>query len=101
MLRVGLIGFGYWGPNLARNFATNPDCKLVRIADQDQARRAAAANAYRSEVETVADAGAVTRAADIDVVAIATPTSTHFDLAMEALKNGKHVWIEKPMTSTS
>lgn len=99
MLRVGLVGFGYWGPNLARNFNSHPDFDLVRIADITEDRRKAAAVAYPS-VEVVSDTELV-HASDIDVVVIATPVFTHFELARDALLNGKHVWVEKPITSTS
>lgn len=100
MLRVGIIGYGYWGPNLARNFSNHPNFKLVRIADLDAERRAAAGAAFR-EVEIVSDARMLCSDADIDVVVIATPVFTHHELARQALMNGKHVWVEKPMTSTS
>lgn len=99
MLRTGLVGYGYWGPNLARNFNAHPAFDLVRIADMSENQRKRAAAAF-PQVETVAEPSVV-RDPDIDVVVIATPVFTHFDLAKEALLNGKHVWVEKPMTSTS
>lgn len=99
MLRVGLIGYGYWGPNLARNFNAHPDCQLVRIADLSEKRRCRAAADF-PHVDVVGDA-AISHAADLDVIVIATPVFTHYDLAKSALENGKHVWVEKPMTSTS
>ena len=98
MLRVGLIGFGYWGPNLARNFNADPNCELVRIVDMSEDRRARASAMYPA-VEVVGE-DKITKAPDIDIVAIATPVFTHYDLAKAALENGKHVWVEKPMTST-
>lgn len=100
MLRVGLVGYGYWGPNLARNFDSNPSFRLTRIADLSERRRALAAETLRG-VETVTDEREVTEAADIDVAVIATPVFTHYDLTRKALLHGKHVWVEKPMTSTS
>jgi predicted dehydrogenase len=99
MLRVGLVGYGYWGPNLARNFNANADCDLIRISDKSDKRRTLAALTYPA-VETVAD-DTLVKANDIDVVVIATPVFTHFDLAKAALAHGKHVWLEKPMTSNS
>jgi len=99
MLRVGLVGYGYWGPNLARNLNANPDCQLVRISEMSDKRRALAAATYPA-VEVVSDDG-ILSATDIDLVAIATPVFTHYELAKKALENGKHVWVEKPMTSTS
>lgn len=100
MLRVGLIGFGYWGPNLARNFQGHRECELVRICDMSEKRRRFAKETHRN-CDLVSDPESITRAADIDVVVIATPVFTHYELAKEALLNGKHVWVEKPMTSTS
>jgi predicted dehydrogenase len=100
MIKVGIIGYGYWGPNLARNIEANPDFDLVRIADRMQNRHALAQKNHRhSEITDRADA--ITCASDIDVVVIATPVTSHFPLAMEALENGKHVWIEKPITASS
>jgi len=99
MLRVGLVGYGYWGPNLARNLNANPDCQLVRISEMSDKRRPLAAATYPA-VEVVSDDG-ILSATDIDLVAIATPVFTHYELAKKALENGKHVWVEKPMTSTS
>ena len=100
MFNVGLVGYGYWGPNLARNFDGNKDCKLTRIADMSDKRRTLAASAF-PHTDVVEDAEAVVAAKDIDLVVIATPVFTHFELAKAALENGKHVWVEKPMTSTS
>jgi predicted dehydrogenase len=99
MLRTGLVGYGYWGPNLARNFNAHPEFQLARIADMSENQRKRAGAAF-PHVDIVAEP-TVTRDPDIDVVVIATPVFTHFDLAKEALQNGKHVWVEKPMTSTS
>lgn len=82
--QVGLIGYGYWGPNLARNFSTNKRCALKRIVEIDPARRNKAAQSHPG-VEVTADAADVLGAADIDVVVIATPVSSHFPLAQEAL----------------
>lgn len=99
MIRAGLVGYGYWGPNLARNINGHPQCQLVRVADVSEKRRALAKRTFPA-VDTIADAATITAAGDIDLVVIATPVFTHFDLALAALKNGKHVWMEKPMTST-
>lgn len=99
MIRCGLIGFGYWGPNLARNFHQCSGSTLVRIADTDPRRLAAARDRY-PDVDLVPDARGVTRAGDLDAVAIATPISTHFELAMDALDHGKHVFVEKPMADS-
>ncbi|MCC6796684.1 MAG: Gfo/Idh/MocA family oxidoreductase [Candidatus Hydrogenedentes bacterium] len=99
MIRVGLVGYGYWGPNLARNFNSNSNCNLVRIADMSDKRRELAQRTYPN-VDVVDDPARVTTADDIDIAVIATPVFTHYDLAKAALTYGKHVWVEKPMTST-
>ena len=99
MINVGLIGFGYWGPNLARNFHHNPFMELTAISDfsEDRLKTAARfypqANLYRQADNIINNNG-------VDVVAIATPVSTHFELAKKAFLAGKHVWLEKPMTET-
>lgn len=98
MIRAGLIGYGYWGPNLARNLNAHEDCVLARVTDMSEKRRKLAAQTFPA-VEVVADAAAITQATDIDLVVIATPVFTHHDFAKAALLNGKHVWVEKPMTS--
>lgn len=100
MIRAGLIGYGYWGPNLARNLSGNKDIQLVRIAEMSEKRRKLAAQTFE-QAEVTSDARAVTHASDLDLVVIATPVFTHYEFARDALKNGMHVWVEKPMTSTS
>jgi predicted dehydrogenase len=100
MIRAGLIGYGYWGPNLARNLNGRKDIKLVRIAEMKDSR-AQLAQQHFPAVDVVSDAAKVTQATDIDLVVIATPVFTHYEFAKSALENGKHVWVEKPMTSTS
>lgn len=99
-LQVGVVGYGYWGPNLVRNFAAAEGSAVACVADASADRREAVqrshpwATVYQSASELIADAA-------VDAVAVATPVSTHFDIAMEALRAGKHVLIEKPMTTTS
>jgi predicted dehydrogenase len=99
MLKVGLVGYGYWGPNLARNFNANPDFTLAYVAEMDPRRASMAQRAYPHV--TVVGAPDFLDQEDVDVVVIATPVFTHYDLAKKALKAGKHVWLEKPMTSNS
>jgi len=97
---IGIVGYGYWGPNLARNFASHPECVVRRIAEVDPNQRAKAKLAWpHSEVVTHADQ--ILTAPDIDIAVIATPVSTHFELTMTALRHGKHVWVEKPVAATS
>lgn len=100
MIRMGIVGYGYWGPNIARNFARVEECRVVRICDSN---RDALARVQKTlpGIETTTRLSAVVEAADIDAVAIVTPVSTHFDLARKALENGKHVFVEKPFTANS
>ena len=100
MIRVGIIGYGYWGPRIARNFYELKDCKVSVICDENTDRLRRAAIAFPG-VTTTNNASEVTLSADIDAVAIITPVWTHFGLAKEALENGKHVFVEKPFTSTA
>jgi len=96
-MKIGLIGYGYWGPNLARNFNANPDLELSYVCDFSQDRLKAASVLYK-QTKIVGDPEALFRDGDLDAVAVATPVSTHFDLARRALESGKDVWLEKPMT---
>ena len=98
MIKIGLIGFGYWGPNLARNFNNNPDLELSAICDFSNDRLKAAGNLY-SQARLVNQVDELFNDNHLDAIAIATPVSTHFDLAKKALLSGKHVWLEKPMTA--
>jgi predicted dehydrogenase len=95
-LRIGVIGYGYWGPNLVRNFAAGPRTKVTAIADGDAQRRALATGQY-PYIRVVADAGSLIEADDVDAVAIATPIFTHAELAKRAILAGKHVLVEKPL----
>ena len=97
MIQAGLIGFGYWGPNLARNFNNNPDMHLAAIADFSEDRLEAASKLY-PHVTITKDPGDLFGNKEIDAIAIATPVSTHYELARKSLLSGKHVWLEKPMT---
>jgi predicted dehydrogenase len=97
MIKIGLIGYGYWGPNLARNFNSNPNFELSAICDFSADRLEAAGNMY-SQAKLVNNTEDIFKDSNLDAVAIATPVSTHFELAKNALLSGKHVWLEKPMT---
>jgi len=98
-MNLAIIGYGYWGPNLVRNFSTVPNCTLKLVIDGRKERLNIVQKTYPSvEISTnVNDAFSRT---DIDVVIIATPVFTHFEFAKKALEAGKHVLIEKPMTSS-
>jgi len=96
VLRIGVIGYGYWGPNLVRNFAAGPRTQVVAIADGRDNRRGLAKSQY-PHIRVVDDAAAVIADPDVDAVAIATPIFTHHALAKAALEAGKHVLVEKPL----
>ena len=100
MIRTAVIGYGYWGPRIARNFNAADGCKVVAICDKIPASLQRAHRDFPN-VEVTCDFNAVLSSPDIDAVAVVTPVWTHFELAETALKNGKHVFVEKPFTSTS
>lgn len=99
-MNFGVIGYGYWGPNIVRNLTTIEGSKVLTIADLDPSAQERARKAYPG-IKITSDAMDVILSADIDVVAIVSPVWTHFELAKAALKNGKHVFVEKPLTSNS
>ena len=100
MLRLGVVGYGYWGPNVVRNFAAQSDCRVTTICDGAPAARARALSHYPA-ARVVADAEEVLTSPEIDAVAIVIPVSSHYELARRALENGKHIFVEKPFTATS
>ncbi|MEJ0084590.1 MAG: Gfo/Idh/MocA family oxidoreductase [Pseudomonadota bacterium] len=100
MIKIGVIGYGYWGPNLVRTFAEAQQGTIVAVSDLDP-KKLATVNKRYPAVKTTNDFQDLLRNPEIDAIAIATPVSTHFEFAMAALKAGKHVWLEKPMTETS
>jgi predicted dehydrogenase len=100
VLQVGVIGYGYWGPNVVRNFHMQELSRVAMVCDCRSDALSKASLAY-PDMEMVDNYAAVLRSPDIDVVAIVTPVWTHFDLAKAALENGKHVFVEKPFTLTS
>jgi predicted dehydrogenase len=99
-IRVGVIGFGYWGPNIVRNFHSLDKAHVVTVCDRNPAALKRAGRAYPG-IHLTTDFAEVLRSPDIDVVAVVTPVWTHYELAKAALENGKHVFVEKPFTSTS
>jgi predicted dehydrogenase len=99
MVRIGVVGYGYWGPNLVRNFAETPGAEVAAVADLDTNKLATVKRRFPA-VHTTTNFNDLLADATIDAVAIATPVNTHYELAMAALKAGKHVWVEKPMTET-
>ncbi len=97
---IGVVGYGYWGPNLVRNFANNESSRVIGVSDLDPAKLAASKRSHPT-INTTSDFQDLLRDPKIDAVAIATPVHTHFDLALSALKAGKHVFVEKPLAPTS
>jgi predicted dehydrogenase len=99
-MNFGVIGYGYWGPNIVRNLTTIEGCKVLTIADLDPSAQERARKAYPG-IKVTSDAMDLILSADIDAVAVVSPVWTHFELAKAALENGKHVFVEKPLTSNS
>jgi predicted dehydrogenase len=100
VLKVGVIGYGYWGPNLARCLSEIGTAQVTAISDQRRDSLARAAVRY-PRARMLEDYRDLLADPEIDAVAIATPVHTHFELALAALRAGKHVWLEKPMCRTS
>ncbi len=98
-MKVGVIGLGYWGPNLVRNFLTQPEVEKVIGCDLQESRLEMIKKRFPS-AETTNDYKAMLKT-DIDAVVIATPVDTHYKFAKESLEAGKHIWVEKPFTATS
>ena len=99
-VRVGVIGYGYWGPNIVRNFHSLDSCRVVTVCDRSPAALKRAGRAYPG-VHLTTDFSEVLTSTEIDAIAVVTPVWTHYELAKAALQNGKHVFVEKPFTSTS
>jgi len=100
MLNIGVIGFGYWGPNIVRNFNRPDRSSVSMICDKSADMLRRASQAYPS-IATTNDPCEILTSSAIDAVAVVTPVWTHFELAKRALENGKHVFVEKPFTATS
>jgi predicted dehydrogenase len=100
MITSGVIGYGYWGPNIVRNFINNPNIKVKKVSDRSPSRLTVLHNTF-PEIEGVLDADDVILDPEIDLVAIITPVFTHYTFAKKALEAGKHIFVEKPFTSTS
>ena len=99
MIRVGIIGYGYWGPRIARNFHDLNGCEVSVICDQRPETLRRAKQLYPQTTVTC-DVSEVISSPNVDAVAVITPVWTHFELAKAALENGKHIFVEKPFTST-
>ena len=100
MIRIGIIGYGYWGPVVARNFHAADGCELAVICDKDSGALARAKRSFPG-IQVTSDVQDVVGSTNIDAVAVITPVWTHFEFAQAALENGKHVFVEKPFTSSA
>ena len=98
MIRIGVIGYGYWGPNLVRNFFEAADAEVACVSDLRADRLAFVKSRYPT-IRTTQNFRELMEDPSIDAVAIATPVSTHYELALRALQEGKHVLVEKPMAA--
>src|SRR5215467_13400475 len=99
-VRIGVIGYGYWGPNIVRNLHGQKNARVEMVCDKSAAALARVRKNYPG-ILTVSDPMEVLRSPEIDAVAVITPVWTHYELAKLALENGKHLFIEKPFTSNS
>ena len=97
VIKIGVIGYGYWGPNLVRNFSEIPESQVVAVSDLDPKRLNLIKTRYPA-INTTTDCQTLLSDPTIDAIAIATPVSSHYDLALRALEAGKHVFVEKPLT---
>jgi predicted dehydrogenase len=100
MIRLGVIGYGYWGPNLVRNFVEARGSQVIAVSDLRQERLSLVKARYPN-IKTTTNHQELFVDSTIDAIAIATAVSSHFDIAWQALQAGKHVLVEKPMTATS
>ena len=98
-MKVGIIGLGYWGPNLVRNFLAHKDVKKVIVCDIRENRLQVIKEKFPA-AELASDSDRLVNG-DYDIIVISTPVDTHFRLAKKALESGKHIWVEKPFTSSS
>jgi predicted dehydrogenase len=100
MIRVGVIGYGYWGPNVVRNLRALDECRVAAVCDQSPAALKRIKQAH-PDLPVTAQSSELLKSSEIDAIAIVTPVCAHFELAKAALENGKHVFVEKPFTSTA
>jgi predicted dehydrogenase len=100
MINIGIIGYGYWGPNLVRNFNGVEGCSVCCVSDLRENRLEAVQKMY-PKINVTTDADSMINDPMVDAIVIATPVHTHFSLAQKALKAGKHVLLEKPMTQSA
>src|SRR5258706_6075216 len=100
MIRIGVIGYGYWGPNIVRNFHTHDGSEVVLVCDKSSKCQERLHKAH-SSIKFTKDANDVLKSPVIHLVAVVTPVWTHYELAKAALLNGKHNFVEKPFTCST
>ncbi|MGA7045972.1 MAG: Gfo/Idh/MocA family oxidoreductase, partial [Candidatus Sulfotelmatobacter sp.] len=100
MVKFGVVGYGYWGPNVVRNLDRLDETKVVAVCDKSSAARRKVAKAY-PDVLVTGDPTELMTSPEIDAIAVVTPVWTHYELAKAALQNGKHIFVEKPFTSNA
>jgi len=100
MVKFGVVGYGYWGPNVVRNLDHLEEAEVVAVCDKSAAARKKVARAY-PDVRVTDNAAELMSSPEIDAIAVVTPVWTHYELAKAALQNGKHVFVEKPFTSSA
>jgi predicted dehydrogenase len=100
LIKFGVVGYGYWGPNVVRNLDRLDETKVVAVCDKSPAAQRKVAKAY-PDVRVTDDPAELMSSPDIDAIAVVTPVWTHYELAKAALENGKHVFVEKPFTSNA
>ncbi len=100
MINIGVIGYGYWGPNLVRNFMELTRANVSAVVDVDPKKLEIVTRRFPA-IKTSTNFQDLLRDSSIDAIAVATPVHTHFELGMAVLKAGKHLWLEKPMTESS
>jgi len=100
MIKVGVIGHGYWGPNLVRNFMAAPGSSVIAVCDKREERLTQLRKLYPT-LAVYTEASDLINDPGIDAIVIATPVASHFDLALSAMKAGKHVLVEKPLATNS
>jgi predicted dehydrogenase len=100
MIKVGVIGYGYWGPNVVRNLQGIDYARVVAVCDKSPNALKRVKQVY-PDIQTTSDASELVTSPEIDAVAVITPVWTHFELAKAALENGKHIFVEKPFTSNT
>ncbi len=97
---VAQLGCGYWGPNLLRNYSAQPGCRVKWVAEQSAARRAYVENNF-PQTRTTADWTEAVSDPEVDALVVATPAATHYGLAKAILAAGKHVFVEKPLATST